>query len=405
MEQVTEQSIVELQGKYNTAKVFTDNIDEVTIGQVIEMCNQPFAEGSKIRIMPDTHAGKGSVIGTTMTLKDKVVANLVGVDIGCGMNVVKLNVKASEIDFEQLDGVINEHVPSGMTVRQKTHRNAKQIEFDKILIPFNRDRAEKSIGTLGGGNHFVEVNEDDEGFVYLVIHSGSRNIGKTVAEYYQKLAIKRLSENRVAIDAEIEQMKADGRHAEIGEYLKEAKKNRLPVNKELAYVEGKDMDDYIHDLTIAQKYALVNRQTMSEVILEKMGWVAVEQFDTIHNYIDVENMILRKGAISAQKGEIVIIPMNMRDGSLICVGKGNPDWNFSGPHGAGRIMSRSKAKDLISLEAFEETMKDVWSTSVVQSTLDESPFAYKPMDEIIRNVQDSVEILKIIKPLYNFKAK
>lgn len=405
MEKVTEQSIVELQGKHNSAKVFTDNIDEMTIGQVIEMCNQPFAEGSKIRIMPDCHAGKGSVIGTTMTLKDKVVANLVGVDIGCGMNVVKLNVKSLDIDFEQLDAVINEHVPSGMTARQKTHRNAKKIDFDNLLIPFNRDRAEKSIGTLGGGNHFIEINEDAEGYVYLVIHSGSRNIGKTVAEYYQKLAIKRLSENRVAIDAEIEQMKADGRHTEIGEFLKEAKKNRIPVNKELAYVEGKDMDDYIHDLTIAQKYALVNRQTMSEVILEKMGWVAVEQFDTIHNYIDVENMILRKGAISAQKGEVVVIPMNMRDGSLICVGKGNPDWNFSGPHGAGRIMSRSKAKDLISLEAFEDTMKDVWSTSVVQSTLDESPFAYKPMDEIIRNVQESVEILKIIKPLYNFKAK
>lgn len=405
MEKITEQAIVELQGKFNTAKVFTDNIDDVTIGQVIEMCNQPFAEGSNIRIMPDTHAGKGSVIGTTMTLTDKVVPNLVGVDIGCGMNVVKLNVKASEIDFAQLDAVINEHVPSGMTVRQKTHRNAKNIEFDKILIPFNRDRAEKSIGTLGGGNHFIEVNEDEAGYVYLVIHSGSRNIGKTVAEYYQKLAIKRISENRSEIDKEIEQMKAAGRHSEIGAFLKEAKKNRVPFNKELAYVEGKDMDDYIHDLTIAQKYALANRQTMSEVILEKMGWVAIEQFDTIHNYIDVENMILRKGAISAQEGEIVIIPMNMRDGSLICVGKGNPDWNFSGPHGAGRIMSRSKAKELVSLEEFEETMKDVWTTSVVQSTLDESPFAYKPMDEIIRNVQESVEILKIIKPLFNFKAK
>lgn len=405
MEHIQEQAMVELQGKHNTAKVFTDNIDDMTIGQVIEMCNQPFAEGSKIRIMPDTHAGKGSVIGTTMTLTDKVVPNLVGVDIGCGMNVTQLNVKAQDIDFEQLDAVINQYVPSGMSARQKAHPNAKTVDFDKILIPFNRDRAEKSIGTLGGGNHFIEVNEDADGNVYLVIHSGSRNIGKTVAEYYQKLAIKRMSENRETIAAEIEQMKADGRQADIAEYLKDSKKNRVSVNKELAYVTGQDMGDYIHDLTIAQQYALTNRQTMTSVIMEQMGWIAMEQFDTIHNYIDVENMILRKGAISAQEGEIVIIPMNMRDGSLICVGKGNSDWNFSGPHGAGRIMSRSKAKELVSLEEFEASMKDVWTTSVVQSTLDESPFAYKPMAEIIRNVQDSVEILKIIKPLYNFKAK
>jgi tRNA-splicing ligase RtcB len=400
-----QQTLVELQGKYNTAKVFTDNVDDMTIGQVIELCNQPFVEGSKIRIMPDTHAGKGSVIGTTMTITDKVVPNLVGVDIGCGMNVTKLAIKAKDINFEELDAVINKHVPSGMTARSKAHRNSKAIPFDKVLAPINRDRAEKSIGTLGGGNHFIEVNEDEDGFIYLVIHSGSRNIGKTVAEYYQDVAIKRLSENRKETDVKIEQLKAEGRQAEISEFLKESKKNRPAINKALAYVEGKDMEDYIHDLTIAQQYALVNRNTMAEVILEQMGWDVVEKFDTIHNYIDVENMILRKGAISAQKGEVVIIPMNMRDGSLICVGKGNPDWNFSGPHGAGRLMSRSKAKELINLEEFKETMKDVWSTSVVQSTLDESPFAYKPMDEIIQNVKESVDILKVIKPLYNFKAK
>jgi RNA-splicing ligase RtcB len=321
------------------------------------------------------------------------------------MNVTKLAIKAKDINFEELDAVINKHVPSGMTARSKSHRNAKEIPFDQVLAPINRDRAEKSIGTLGGGNHFIEVNEDEDGFIYLVIHSGSRNIGKTVAEYYQDVAIKRLSENRKETDVKIEQLKAEGRQAEISEFLKESKKNRPAINKALAYVEGKDMEDYIHDLTIAQQYALVNRNTMAEVILEQMGWDVVEKFDTIHNYIDVENMILRKGAISAQKGEVVIIPMNMRDGSLICVGKGNPDWNFSGPHGAGRLMSRSKAKELINLEEFKETMKDVWSTSVVQSTLDESPFAYKPMDEIIQNVKESVDILKVIKPLYNFKAK
>lgn len=403
--QKSEQAMVELQGKHNKAKVFTDNIDEVTIGQVIELCNQPFTDGAKIRIMPDTHAGKGSVVGTTMTIHDKVVPNLVGVDIGCGMNCTKLGIRADEIDFDKLDEVINKYVPSGMSARPSAHRNAQKIPFKEVLAPINRDRAEKSIGTLGGGNHFIELNVDEQGFVYLVIHSGSRNLGKQVAEYYQDLAVKTLSNNRTEIDKTIETMKAEGRQSEIHAFLEEEKRNRPVVNKTLAYVEGQNMADYIHDLKIAQDYALTNRQTMAEVILDKMGWLPIDQFDTIHNYIDIENMILRKGAISAQKGEVVIIPMNMRDGSIIAIGKGNPDWNYSGPHGAGRIMSRSKAKEMVKLEDFQETMKDVWSTSVVQSTLDESPFAYKPMDEIVRNIQDTVDIMKIIKPLYNFKAK
>lgn len=409
-----QQNMMELQGKHNTAKVFTTNIDDVTVGQVINMLNEPFTAGSKVRIMPDTHAGKGSVVGTTMTITDKVVPNLVGVDIGCGMLCTKLftpihnglfPLRKEDIDFAELDEVINKFVPSGMNARSSAHRFVKEIALDKVRAPFNRDRAEKSIGTLGGGNHFIEINQDKEGNTYLVIHSGSRNLGKQVAEHYQDVAYKSLSEQSSGIEQEIAKMKAEGRHQEIAGVIAKMKANRPVVNKDLAYVTGKNMEDYLHDVNLAQQYAALNRKAMADVILEKMGWEIAEQFDTIHNYIDIENMILRKGAISAQKDEVVIIPLNMRDGSIIAVGKGNPDWNFSGPHGAGRIMSRSKAKQLVKLEEFEETMKEVWSTSVVESTLDESPFAYKPMEEILENIQDAVEIKDIIKPLYNFKAK
>lgn len=403
--QTNQQQVVELQGKHNSAKVFTHNVDDVTIGQVIGMLNEPFTAGSKIRIMPDTHAGKGSVVGTTMTITDKVVPNLVGVDIGCGMLCTKLNVRKEDVDFSILDAVINKHVPSGMSARSTAHPFAKQVEFKKVRAPFNLDRAQKSIGTLGGGNHFLEVNEDSKGNLYLVIHSGSRNIGKQIAEYYQDVAFKRMSNQSDKMQGVIEELKSQGRHNEIQAVIAQMKSERPVVNKDLAFVTGQDMDDYLNDLNIAQKYAALNRKAMASVIVEQMGWDIAEQFDTIHNYIDLENMILRKGAISAQLGEVVIIPMNMRDGSIIAIGKGNPDWNFSGPHGAGRIMSRSKAKQMVKLEDFQDTMKDVWSTSVVESTLDESPFAYKPMQEIVDNIQDTVDIHEIIKPLYNFKAK
>jgi len=401
----TNENAIELQGKHNTAKVFTQNIDDVTIGQIIGMLNEPFAEGSQVRIMPDCHAGKGSVVVTTMTIKDKVVPSLVGVDIGCGMLCTKLNLTKDEIDFDVLDKTINKYVPSGMTARSSAHPFAKQVEFKKVKAPFNLDRAQKSIGTLGGGNHFIEVNEDSQGNIYLVIHSGSRNLGKQVAEYYQDVAFKSLSDQSDKTKEAIEELKAQGRHQEIQEVIAKMKSERVVVNKDLAYVTGKNMDDYLNDLDIAQKYAALNRKAMASVIVEQMGWDVVEQFDTIHNYIDLDAMMLRKGAISAKKGEVVIIPMNMRDGSLIAIGKGNPDWNTSGPHGAGRIMSRSQAKQAVKLEDFKETMKDVWSTSVVESTLDESPFSYKPMQEIIDNIHDTVDIKEIIKPLYNFKAK
>lgn len=368
--------MIELKGRYNQAIVFTDEIEDGAKQQVYDLCNQPFLQNTKIRMMPDLHAGKGCTIGTTMTITDKIVPNFVGVDIGCGMICIELSVKKEDINFQKLDQIIRRNVPSGMNVRKKAHPNAKQIPLQEVIAPINENRARISVGTLGGGNHFIELNEGENGRIYLVIHSGSRNPGKQISDHYQEVAIDHLFSNT----------------------------NQPTLPKEMAYVEGKNMQNYLHDVKIAQKYAAVNRKTMAEVILEGMGWEIISEFDTIHNYIDVDCMILRKGAISAQEGEIVIIPMNMRDGSLICRGKGNPNWNYSGPHGAGRIMSRSQARREVKLAAFEDTMKDVWSTSVTKSTVDESPFAYKKMEDITRHIGDTVEILEIIKPLYNFKA-
>ena len=396
--------MIELQGKNNTAKVFTENIDSVTIGQVIGMLNEPFTEGSKIRIMPDCHAGKGSVVGTTMTIQDKVVPNLVGVDIGCGVLVTKIQATKDEIDFTKLDEVINKHIPAGMNVRSKAHRFASKVDFDKIRTDFNRERAEKSIGTLGGGNHFIslEAHGDD---VYILIHSGSRNIGKQVAEHYQDVAFNRLFNQSDTITSKIEELKSQGRQKDIQAEIAKIKANRPVVNKDLAFVTGQDMEDYLNDLKIAQQFAKLNREAMVDEIITEMDWVVTEQFDTIHNYIDLENMILRKGAISAQEGEKVVIPINMRDGSIIAIGKGNPDWNYSAPHGAGRIMSRSKAKEQVTMEQFTDSMEGIWSTSVVESTIDESPFAYKPIDEIMENIQDAVDVQFIVKTIYNFKSK
>lgn len=393
-----------IRGKYGEAKIFTHNVDDMTIEQVTGMLNENIAVDGNVRIMPDCHAGKGSVIGTTMRIHDKVVPNLVGVDIGCGMLCTQINREGTAgVDYEKLDAAIQALVPSGMSVRNQPHRLSEQIPFDQVLAPFNETRARLSIGTLGGGNHFIELNVDDEDNLYLVIHSGSRNLGKTIAEHYQKLAES--SQFTVDTASVVASLKDQGREQDIQSTLVELKSQFNETNKDLAYVSGSDMDNYLHDLKIAQTYAALNRQAMTDVIVEAMGWSITEQFDTIHNYIDLERMILRKGAISAQAGEVAIIPMNMRDGSLIVKGKGNPDWNYSAPHGAGRIMSRSKAFKFVNLREFEATMQDVWSSSVVESTRDESPFVYKPMEEIIRNTEDTVELLKVIKPLYNFKAK
>lgn len=394
--------MMKLQGKYNEAKVFTNNVDETATGQIIDLCNQEFVKDSQIRIMPDTHAGAGCTIGTTMTIQDKIVPNLVGVDIGCGIEVVVIDKKKEEINFDCLDETIRKFVPSGFRIRDKEHRFSKMIDFDGVRAPFTLQRAQKSIGTLGGGNHFIELNEDDKGNVYIVIHSGSRNLGKQIAEYYQNCAYEQLIDVTSMRDEIIKRLTEEGRAKEIQETLRGIQKPK--IRKELAYLEGQGFKDYMNDMNIAQKYAALNRKAMIDEIVTKMEWKITDQFTTIHNYIDIENMILRKGAISAQKDERVIIPINMRDGSIIAFGKGNPDWNFSGPHGAGRIMSRKKAKESLSLEEFQNTMTEVWTTSVVESTIDEAPMVYKPMDEIIENTKETIDIKHIIKPLYNFKA-
>ncbi len=315
-----------------------------------------------------------------------------------------IRVSQKEIDFQKLDAVIRKHVPSGFSIRNNKHEFVKKIDFSQLYCfkELNETRTKLSLGSLGGGNHFIECNADEDGTIYFVIHSGSRNLGKVVAEFYQKKAyvlLKSQSENRSKV---IQQLRDEGREKEIEAALKNLPSQYIP--KDLAYLEGVWFDRYMHDMAIAQEYALWNRKAMMDEIVKNMDLTVVEQFTTVHNYIDIENMILRKGAISAQKGEKVLIPINMRDGSLIAIGKGNPDWNYSAPHGAGRILSRSKAKATLSLDEFKETMKDVWSTSVLESTLDESPMAYKEMKEIIENTKDAIEVIKVIKPLYNFKA-
>ena len=394
--------MIEIKGKYSTAKVFTDNIEREAIAQIMELCDQEFVKDSVIRIMPDAHAGAGCTIGTTMTISDKIVPNLVGVDIGCGMETIKL--KQKEIDFEKLDRVIYDHIPSGFDIRKKQHKYADNIDFNSLACKehVNLERARLSVGTLGGGNHFIEVNKDSKGTLYLVVHSGSRHLGKQVAEYYQELAYKDLTDvNRLKAEM-VKKLKAEGREKEIQYEIQKIRP--VKISKQLAYLQGESYDNYLHDMKIVQQYAVYNRKAIVDEIINRMGLEIEEQFTTIHNYIDLDSMILRKGAISARKGERVLIPINMRDGSLICIGKGNKDWNYSAPHGAGRLMSRRKAKETISLEEFRKSMEGIYTTTVSRSTLDECALAYKPMDEIINNIQDTVEIVDIIKPLYNFKA-
>lgn len=366
--------MIELKGKYNTAKVYTDSAEPSAVAQIEHLLNQPFIEGSKIRIMPDAHAGMGCTIGTTMTISGKVVPNLVGVDIGCGMETVRL--KDKRIELVQLDKAVHKHIPSGFNIRKEPHHYNEEIDLTSLRCARHVDlkRARLSIGTLGGGNHFIELAKCGGGELYLVVHSGSRNLGKQVCEYYQNAAADNL-----------------GR---IGK----------GADRVLAYCEGPLFDDYIHDMAIIQLYASINRKAMVKELEKRVKFKIAEQFTTTHNYIDMDTMILRKGAISAQKGQRMLIPMNMRDGSIICIGKGNEDWNFSAPHGAGRIMSRSAAKKSITLTAFEKSMKGIYSTTVNKSTIDEAPFAYKPMEEIVRNITGTAEIEKTIKPVYNFKA-
>ena len=398
--------MIEVNGKYNQAKIFTDVVDQASIAQVIELCNQGFTAGSRIRLMPDIHAGAGCTIGTTMTITDKVVPNLVGVDIGCGMETVRL--REDHLELQKLDKLIYEKIPSGFDVRSRAHRYLERIELGELCCAHHVDlsRAEKSIGTLGGGNHFIEVDRDDEGQLYVVVHSGSRHLGVEVAKYYQEEGYKIL--NRTddgSIQRLVEEMKAAGREKDIQKELKKLKNlKQTAVPQQLAYVEGTLFEQYIHDMKLVQHFAALNRQAMVDEIVKGMKLHVEEQFTTIHNYIDTDAMILRKGAVSAKAGERLLIPINMRDGSLLCVGRGNEDWNFSAPHGAGRLMSRAQAKQSFTVSEFKKQMEQVYTTSVSRATLDECPMAYKGMQDILDNIGPTAQVEKIIKPIYNFKA-
>ncbi len=398
--------MIEIKGKYSEAKIFTDIVDSASVAQVQELCNQEFAAGSRIRLMPDIHAGKGCTIGTTMTITDKVAPNLVGVDIGCGMETIR--VRESRIELQKLDKLIYEKIPSGFSIREKAHRYLGQIDLSQLCCARHVDliRAEKSIGTLGGGNHFIEVDRDDEGNLYMVVHSGSRHLGVEVAGYYQEAGYKVLNRtDDASVEALIAQLKAEGREREIQKELKKLKNiKQTSIPRELAYVSGELFEQYLHDMKIVQQFAALNRQAMMDEIVKGMKLHVEEQFTTIHNYIDTEQMILRKGAVSARAGEQLLIPINMRDGSLICVGKGSEDWNYSAPHGAGRLMSRAEAKQSFTVSEFKKQMANVYTTSVNRSTLDECPMAYKGMQDILDNIGPTAEVVKIIRPIYNFKA-
>ena len=398
-------------------KIFTENIEEKAKEQINLLLQQEPFKDCKVRIMPDVHAGKGCVIGFTADLGDKVIPNIVGVDIGCGMLCVELgNI---ELDLGELDKIINKYIPAGRDIREQKLMNFEKINDLYCLRELKETkRFNRAIGTLGGGNHFIEIDVDDENNKYLVIHTGSRNLGKQVADYYQDLAIQLCSGKEEMFRRKeeiIKTYKEQGRKPEIQKALKELEKeykqNKPDLPNELCYLEGKYREMYLHDMKICQEYASLNRIMIADTILKKYSGFSMAiyftqyGFETIHNYISFEDNIVRKGAIRANKGERVIIPINMRDGSIIAVGKGNEDWNNSAPHGAGRIMSRRKAKETFKLDEFKESMKDIYSTSVVEETIDEAPFVYKPMQEIIDNIKDTVEIEKIIKPIYNFKAK
>jgi RNA-splicing ligase RtcB len=403
----------EITGKYNTAKVYTDTLDEVSREQIQLLCEQAFTEGSALRLMPDVHAGAGCTIGTTMTISGKIVPNLVGVDIGCGMETLVIPKDAPvsrNFDPAKLDEWIHKEIPSGYDVRETPHEFINKAPLENLRCKaVNLHRAKLSIGTLGGGNHFIEADRDEDENLYIVIHSGSRHLGTEIAEWYQEEAWNQLNGKRkIDIDAEIAKLKAEGRAKEIQSRITEIRmQSRDDIPKDLAYVTGALFDDYINDMKITQSFAAINRKAMMRVIFEGLEIADIsgyENFTTVHNYIDTDSMILRKGAVSAKADEKLLIPINMRDGSLVCKGLGNPDWNYSAPHGAGRIMSRNKAFKTLSLDDFKEQMAGIYSTSINSGTLDESPFVYKNMDDIVRNITPTAEIVKVIKPVYNFKA-
>jgi len=376
--------MIEITGKYNTARVFTDTLDEKSREQIELLCGQAFVSGSTLRLMPDVHAGAGCTIGTTMTITDKIVPNLVGVDIGCGMETViipKDDPVSRNFDPAKLDKWIHKKIPSGRNVRQEPHEFVETIPLENVRCHvINRHRAKLSVGTLGGGNHFIEADRDENENLFLVIHSGSRHLGLEIAEWYQEEAWNQLNSKH---------------------------NNDIDIPKDLAYASGDLLDDYINDMKITQHFAATNRKAMMRIVLEGLEAPKNKNYDnftTIHNYIDTDTMILRKGAVSSMANEKLLIPINMRDGSLVCEGRGNPDWNFSAPHGAGRLMSRSTAFKTLSLEDFKEQMAGIYSTSINKGTIDESPMAYKNMDEILRNIEPTAKVINVIKPVYNFKA-
>jgi len=395
--------MITVNGRFTEAKIYAKSALPSAIDQIQELTDQAFMAGTKIRIMPDYHAGKGCVIGTTIQLQDRVVPNLVGVDVGCGVFVAELD--ASAIDFAKLDATIRDYVPSGQDVHPEVSPTRQFIEFEGSQFKASGIKDEYtnlSLGTLGGGNHFIELAKDENDVHYLLIHTGSRYVGAKVANWHQKRAYETLRQEDLTV--KIEELKEQGRHKEIQAMIKAYKEQNPLIPKDLAYLEGEYFHDYMHDMKIAQQYARMNRWVIAETIAQHMGWNFNETFDTIHNYIDTDTMTLRKGAVRANKGEKLVIPMNMRDGSLICVGKGNEDWNFSAPHGAGRMYSRRAAKATLNMADFKETMQGIWTTSVNEETLDEAPMAYKPMIEITSAIEETVDIIKVIKPVYNFKA-
>lgn len=395
-----------IQGKVASAIAYASIIEQEAVDQIRRMCDYDCTAGSTIRIMPDVHSGKGCTIGTTMTIRDRAVPNVVGVDIGCGMYTLRLNEAA--VDFPRFDEAAH-FIPSGMHVWE-----GRKESFDLEALRCFRAlkdtrRLQRSLGTLGGGNHFIEIDRATDGGLYLIIHTGSRNLGKQVAEYYQQLAVE-LNQGREDYfkkrDALIAEYKAAGRRGEIQAALKELRWNEKPltVPEDLGYVYGTYLEDYLHDVEICQQFARRNREMIAEILLSRSGLSGGEAFHTVHNYIDTREMILRKGAIAAHKGEKVLIPINMRDGSVLAIGRGNPDWNYSAPHGAGRLMSRNTARQTLDMAAYENAMQGIYTTSVNPATLDEAPMAYKSLEDIIGVIQDSVDVVDVMKPVYNFKA-
>lgn len=395
-----------IRGKFNTAEVFARTLDQAAREQIEKMCSLEFLKDSKIRVMPDVHAGDGCTIGTTMTVNGKVVPGFVGVDIGCGMEAVLLRER--EADFAELDRVIRTYIPAGFDIREEEHPNMKQIDLSALYCVkgMNTERVRKSLGTLGGGNHFIELDRDEEGRLWLVIHSGSRSGGRDTAAWYQERAYRQMKDRqRAVLKALAEELKEQHREREIQKVLKEqANIFRRADEKAYAYCEGQLYEEYLHDMDLMQRYADLNRKTIAEEILGHMGWHAEDSFTTVHNYIDTEHGILRKGAVSARRGERLLIPINMKEGSLICLGRGNENWNCSAPHGSGRLFSRREAREAFSMDEFREAMSGIYSTSVMPETIDESPMAYKPMEEIVSLIGETCEVIHVIRPVYNFKA-